>query len=144
MVKTSKYRRKPRQFVRQCEDIPGWIAFFFSTTAWISSLLGPFGPGFFRDADENNSRYFRLTRVRCRCSRVDGFTTTAERIRRAGTQEQRTQSSDEPVRDEQIRCAAARPIQNQQLVFEQNRFGDYGTQTSRTGESNNSGDQMDE
>ena len=33
---------------------------FMSTTAWMSSALGPFGPGFRRRVGENSMRYFSL------------------------------------------------------------------------------------
>ena len=33
---------------------------FISTAKWMSSVLGPFGPGFRRRFDENSMRYFRL------------------------------------------------------------------------------------
>ncbi len=36
---------------------------FISTTAWMSSTLGPFGPGFRRRFGENSIRYFRLPKA---------------------------------------------------------------------------------
>src|SRR6516225_5900519 len=52
---------------------------FNSTTASMSSLFGPFGPGGRLRLSENNMRYFRLASTWWRCSSVDGFRTMAER-----------------------------------------------------------------
>src|SRR5580765_8406343 len=57
---------------------------FISTTASMSSFFGPFGPGRRPRLGENNMRYFRLLSTLWRCSRVEGFRTTAERRTRAG------------------------------------------------------------
>src|SRR6516165_12195716 len=48
---------------------------FNSTTASMSSLFGPFGPGGHLRLRENNMRYFRLASTWWRCSSVDGFRT---------------------------------------------------------------------
>ena len=56
---------------------------FNSTTASMSSLCGPFGPGRRLRLRENNMRYFCLANTWWRCSSVDGFRTMAERRRRA-------------------------------------------------------------
>src|SRR6516225_6824453 len=45
---------------------------FISTTAVMSSLLGPFGPGRRRTLDENNRRYFLFRRRSWRSNSVDG------------------------------------------------------------------------
>ena len=50
----------------------------------MSFLLSPFGPGLRRCLDEKSRRYFRFLRARWRPTRVEGFSTIAERIRRAG------------------------------------------------------------
>src|SRR6266513_834078 len=57
---------------------------FNSTTASMSSLFGPFGPGGRLRLRENNMRYFRLASTWWRCSSVDGFRTMAERRTRGG------------------------------------------------------------
>jgi len=57
---------------------------FIWTTASMSSLLGPFGPGLPLRFDENSRRYLRLLRAWRMLKRVEGFSTMAERIRRAG------------------------------------------------------------
>ena len=56
---------------------------FISTTAVMSSLLGPFGPGRRRTLGENNRRYFLFRRRSWRCNSVDGFRVTADRMSRA-------------------------------------------------------------
>src|SRR2546428_725058 len=53
-------------------------------TASMSSLLGPFGPGLRLRLDEKSRRYFRFLRAWWRLNRVEGFSTIAERTRRAG------------------------------------------------------------
>src|SRR5262249_58774007 len=57
---------------------------FLSTTAAMTSWVGPFGPGFFRTWGENRRRYFRFVSARGRLNSVEGFSTIAERISRAG------------------------------------------------------------
>jgi hypothetical protein len=57
---------------------------FISTTARISSGFGPLGPGLVRCFGENSSWYFRCTRARWKCSRVDRFNAIAARRRRVG------------------------------------------------------------
>jgi hypothetical protein len=57
---------------------------FNATTASMSFLFGPFGPGGRLRWGENNMRYFRLASTLWRCSSVDGFRTMAERRTRAG------------------------------------------------------------
>ena len=56
---------------------------FNSTTASMSSLAGPLGPGRRRRVGENSSRYFRLISTRWRCNNVDGLSPMAERRSRA-------------------------------------------------------------
>ena len=57
---------------------------FIWTTASMSSLLGPFGPGLPLRLDENSRRYLRFLRAWWMLKRVEAFSTMAERIRRAG------------------------------------------------------------
>ena len=55
-----------------------------STIALMSSLDGPLGPGFRLRRCEKRTRYFLFLRAWWRFNRVEGFSTIAERIRRAG------------------------------------------------------------
>src|SRR2546425_12989813 len=57
---------------------------FMSTTAAMTSWLGPFGPGFIDPLDEKSRRYFRWISARCRLNSVDGLKTIAERMNRPG------------------------------------------------------------
>ena len=57
---------------------------FIWTTASMSSLPGPFGPGLPLRLHENSRRYFRFLRAWWMPKRVEGFSTIAELIRRAG------------------------------------------------------------
>src|SRR6516225_12424419 len=56
---------------------------FISSSASMSSLVGPFGPGRRPRLRENSKRYFPLISSCCRCSRVEGLRTMAERRSRA-------------------------------------------------------------
>src|SRR5262245_54461702 len=57
---------------------------FISTTASITSLVGPLGPGRRARLDEKSRRYFCFVSILWKCSRVDGFKATADRKTRAG------------------------------------------------------------
>src|SRR6266513_4785070 len=57
---------------------------FIWTTASMSSLRGPLGPGLLPCWEEKRRRYFRFLRAWWRRKRVEGFRTMAERIRRDG------------------------------------------------------------
>ena len=57
---------------------------FMSTTAAMTSWLGPLGPGLVGPFDEKSRRYFRRISARWRLNSVDGLTTIAERISRPG------------------------------------------------------------
>jgi hypothetical protein len=78
---------------------------FISTTARITSAFGPFGPGLALRFGENSSRYFRCTKARWKCSRVDGLKTIATRRKRIGM----IQSAQNPaIRRSKIRRFGAR------------------------------------
>src|SRR5215472_11538427 len=85
---------------------------FMTTTALMSSFFGPLGPGRRRRWGENNMRYFRFFSRLWKYSRVEGFTTIAERKTQVG----RT-------------LAAA--IQHQKLMPDQHRFGNHTAETAR-------------
>jgi hypothetical protein len=55
---------------------------FMSTTAAVTSWLGPLGPGFLTSFDEKSRRYFCWISARCRLNSADGLKTIAERINR--------------------------------------------------------------
>ncbi len=57
---------------------------FMSTTAAMTSGLGPFGPGLVGPLDEKSRRYFRCVSARWRFNSVDGLNTIDERINRPG------------------------------------------------------------
>jgi hypothetical protein len=94
---------------------------FTSTTAAMTSWVGPFGPGFFRTCRENRRRYVRFVSARWRLNSVEGFRTIAERISRPG----RTRRAQTPTtkRSERRRC---------------------GARAARTGESGDCRQQVDE
>src|ERR1700704_3272954 len=58
--------------------------FFMSTMAAMTSWLGPFGPGFFWQLDENSCRYFLVVSARWKRRSVEGFRTIATRTKRLG------------------------------------------------------------
>ena len=77
--------RKPRQSVEQFADSPRRdCAAFIWITASMSSWLGPLAPGLPPRWEEKSNRYLRFLRAWWRLKRVEGFSTMAERIRRAG------------------------------------------------------------
>ena len=104
---------------------------FISTTASMSALSGPFGPGWCPRPEENNRWYFRLVNTWWRCSRVDGFSTMAERGTRAGCMKK----VHKPA---MIRSAARRlgarisaATEDPQLMSDEHRFGHDGTEAAR-------------
>jgi hypothetical protein len=54
-----------------------------------------------------------------------------------------TESGDQPIQDPEIRCTAARTIQNQQLMFCQNRFRHDSAHTSGLDQPEHRRDEMD-
>src|SRR6266702_5002939 len=97
---------------------------FISTTARMSSALGPFGPGLRRRVGENSTRYFCLLKALSRPSSVEGFRTIAERSRRVG----RTKSAIKPARTRSDACKFGdRPAQNEGVcVFWIWHYFDFG------------------
>ena len=58
--------------------------------------------------------------------------------------EQRTHAGEDPVRCAEIRRPMSRAIEDEQLLLDQERFGDDGPQTAGAHEPSQSGDQVDE
>src|SRR6516165_11304710 len=117
---------------------------FISTTAAMSSVLGPFGPGLRRRFGENSMRYFCWLKALWRPSSVAGFSTIADRSRRVG----RTKSAIKPAR---MRSDAHRfgdrclgPIHDQELVLEEERLRNYGTGATRSEQAGQGCDEVDE
>ena len=75
---------------------------------------------------------------------MDGFRTMAERISRDGRKEQSAPTSDEAIRSAEIRSALAGSIKDQQLMFDEDRLGNYGTDAAATRESDDGREEMDE
>ena len=96
---------------------------FMSTMASTRSLGGPLGP-VRRRFGENSSRYLRWRNARWKFRIVDGLSTIAERNTRAG----RMNSAQTPARirsdTRRFRRPVSRAIENQQLMLDQERFGD--------------------
>ncbi|HEY6290094.1 MAG TPA: hypothetical protein VI455_00830 [Terriglobia bacterium] len=59
-------------------------------------------------------------------------------------QEQSTPTGDEAIREAEIGSAAAGAIEDQQLMLDEERLGNYGTDAARTRQSGEGGDEMDE
>ena len=73
-----KYRRPTRSAARS-EDTPQLeVRCFMSTTAAMTSGVGPLGPGFVGALDEKSRRYLRCVSARWRRNSVDGLKTIAE------------------------------------------------------------------
>jgi hypothetical protein len=105
-----------------------------STTAAMTSRLGPFGPGFFRTADENSRRYFRVVSARWRRRRVDAFQDDGHTDQPAWAHEQRTHADDNAVSETEVGGTSPGAIENQQLLLDQYGLGHHGTRPARTGE----------
>ena len=60
------------------------------------------------------------------------------------TQEQDTEAHDDPVQRSEIRAALSASIADLKLMFDKDRFGHNGTETSRQGESNEDDDDVNE
>jgi len=73
----------------------------------------------------------------------DGFTAIADRTNRLGSTSI-APSGDKPVRGAEIRPSASGTIQNQQLMPEQDGFGENCPHASGTNETNKDGNDMDE
>jgi hypothetical protein len=55
----------------------------------------------------------------------------------------RTESSDHAIGDTEIRRTSPRAIENQELMFGENRFRDYGSNAAWINETQHRGDHMD-
>src|SRR6516225_4285737 len=56
-------RKRQGNLLSDSRTAPVGLRCFISTTAWTSSALGPFGPGFRRRFGENSTRYFCLLKA---------------------------------------------------------------------------------
>jgi hypothetical protein len=93
---------------------------------------------------ENNKRYFRFLNTLWRCSKSgrsqnDGGTENACRAH-----EQGAQAGDDTIRGAQVGRTLAAAIEDQQLMPDQGRFGDNGTESARPCQSGQGDDQMNE
>ena len=86
-------RNGERDLLCDPRTAPPGVARFMSTMASTSALDGPWGP-VRRRVGENSQRYLRVRRARWNSRIVDGLSTIAERITRAG----RMNSAHTPAR----------------------------------------------
>jgi hypothetical protein len=61
-----------------------------------------------------------------------------------GPQEQGAPTGDDAIREAEVGSALAGAIEDQQLMFEEDGLGKYGTDAARTRQSGEGGDEMDE
>jgi len=87
-----------------------------ATTAAISSLVGPFGPGRPPHRGENSVEMQQSRRLQ-----NDGG--TKDRCR---AHEHRAKAGDDPIRGTKVGRALAPAIENQQLMLDQHGFGENG------------------
>ena len=111
---------------------------FISTTARMSSALGPFGPGFRRRLAENSTRYFCLLMALV-ASSVEGFRTIAERSSRVG----RTKSASKPARMRSDVHKFGDRCHDQELVLEDKGLRNDGTDAARTEQAGQGNKEMD-
>jgi len=62
----------------------------------------------------------------------------------SGAHEKYAQTSDNPIEYVQMGCPLPRAIENQQLMFDEDRLGNYRTDPARPRKSSNGSDEMDE
>ena len=74
-------------------------------------------------------RYFRCFSRLWRDSKVEGFRTMAERRMRAWRMKRVNKTGGDAIGGAQVGCALAPAIEDQQLMPEEHRFGDNGTET---------------
>ena len=113
-----------------------------STTAAMTSWLGPLGPGFIGSVDEKSRQYLRWISARCRLNSVDGFEDNRRTDQPDRADEGRTQTGDHAIRGTEIGRSFSRPIEDQQLVLGEHGFGHHRAGAALTGESGNGRQQM--
>ena len=97
-----------------------------STMAQMSASLGPFGPGVFGPALDENRRAVRATHQRLRTREERrGADPDGDLAESSGTEEERLDPAQQPVLQRQVRRALARPTQGDQLLFEQKVLRDH-------------------
>jgi hypothetical protein len=107
---------------------------FMSTTAAMSSRLGPFGPGLFDTVDENNRRNFRVVSARWRRSSVEGFRTMATRTSRLGRMSSvHTLATTRSAR-RKLGGTSPRAIEDQELLLDEYGLSHDGTCAARPDE----------
>ena len=103
---------------------------FISTTASMSSLSGPCGPGRCRRFGENSKRYFRFLSALWKYSRVAGLRTMAARRSRDGRMKRVHRPAIMRSAGRWLGALAA-AIQDQKLMPDQHGFGNHTAQTAR-------------
>ena len=68
----------------------------------------------------------------------------AERIRRDRPQEQSAPTGDHAIRQAEVGSALAGAIEDEQLMFDEEGLGHYGTDATRARKSDEGRDEMDE
>jgi hypothetical protein len=81
-----------------------------STTAAMTSWLGPLGPGFIGSFDENSRRYFRWISARCRCNKRGRLEDNRGTDQPTGVDEDRTQTGHHAIRGTEIGRPFSRTI----------------------------------
>jgi hypothetical protein len=106
---------------------------FMSTTAAMTSGLGPFGPGLLGVVDENSRRYFRGQRS-MEAQERGGFQDDGGTDQPARAHEQRAHGGDHPISEAEVGGSSPGAIENQQLLLDEYGFGHHGPHAARTGE----------
>jgi hypothetical protein len=110
---------------------------FLWTTASMSSLPGPFGPGLALRWQENSRRYFRFLRAWWMLKRVEAFSRMAERIRRAGRRKRAHQPATRRSEKHRLGDRCRERLRIKELLLNQNGLGDHRTDAARPEESGN-------
>src|SRR3982750_657904 len=114
---------------------------FIATTASMSSVSGPFGPGRWWRLGENNSVLsFAQQAVKMQQGgRLQSNSGTEDTCR---ADEERAQSHDDPIGGSQIGSTFATSTEDQHLMPNQHGFGNNGTESTRSCESRQGHHQM--
>src|ERR1700694_5401231 len=107
---------------------------FMSTTAAITSRLGPFGPGFRGTVAENSRPYFRWISARWKRKSVEGFRTMAARTSRLGRMNSVPHAGDHPISETEVGGTPPGAIEHQQLLLDEDGLGHHCPRPARTGE----------
>ena len=97
----------------------------------MSSGEGPLGPDLPRRFGVNSCRYFRFTSAAWKAEEGRRFQYDGDTEQPGRTNEECTQAGHDAIHRMEVGRALTAPIQDHQLVLQEQRFCDYGTGAAR-------------